>query len=690
MVKFLLYLFESGLCLSIFLLAYFLFFRKETYFRFNRFYLISIIFLSLLVPFMHLNITISNTQRYEHAINNIGKFRTYYEQLIAMTDPEFYKSQQNPDSGFNEFNYTADLSKDELKTKADQKYQTDYQIEEKNSKNRISLASIIFMVYILGVLIFLGRIVVLFHWLFKTIRNHEVHHINGVQLIYMDEKLPPFSFLGYAFFNKELISNQSEEIVAHEKVHVRQLHSFDLLLAHSLSIFQWFNPFVWFLHKAIKTNHEYLADSNVVNNGYSLFDYQELLLNQFLSIPSVQLVNNFNLISIKNRINMMNKTKSGFAAKFKALLVIPTALFAFILFANLTLKSPGQVLTNISFFEAQNNLNQLKGMWVNTSTSTYGTKVLLENSKFSVLDDKIQLKEYPYEVNGNQIVLNLPHNETIEIKYELTNDDLKIWWNDAEYSQYKKSEYDNSLDHYLANIDEAIDLPVIENYWIIQRLDLCIEVAMIADKIYVHNQPTTYDNLKDRLLTEFSKINRLDQTLTTVLIYADKDLSMQYIHQLNQTLREIGLLKVAHMGRVANHKVSDLQTAYVGMPKMLPPLEGIEILDKKNLDKKDITLFEIDATNEENTPENVKPKFKEAVQNAEKYVADLYYDKSTILNTYVGYQDMARSVIYEFRNKYAQEKFNMQYDDLSSSRQREIKKKYPLIISEASSFKPQN
>ncbi len=688
MVRFILYLFESGLCLSILFLVYVLFFRKETYFRFNRMYLLSIMFLSLMVPFMHLNITISSTQRYEHAINNIGKFRTYYEQLIAMTDPEFYNSQQNPDNGFNEFNFTSDLQNEEVKTSASKKSQTTNPFEVKKDKHRLSLASIIFIVYILGVLIFLGRIIILFHWLFKTIRKNKIHHINGVQVIYMDDKLPPFSFLSYVFLNEELISNQSEEIIAHEKAHIKQLHSIDLLLAHSLSIFQWFNPFVWFLHKAIKTNHEFLADSNVVNNGYSLFDYQELLLNQFLSIPSVQLVNNFNLISIKNRIHMMNKTKSGFAAKFKALLVIPTALFAFILFANLTLKSPGKVLSNISFFETQNNLNQLKGMWVNTSTSTYGTKVLVGNNKFSVLDNNIQLKEYPYQLNGNQIVLNLPHNETVEIKYELKNEDLKIWWNDTEYSQYKKSGYDNSLDHYLASIDKEITLPVIENYWIIQRLDLCIEVAMIDDKIYVNKQPATYNTLKERLLTEYSKINRLDQTLTTVLIYADKDLSMQNIHLLKQTLREIGLLKVAHMGKAADHKVSELQTAYVGMPQMLPPLEGMEILDKKELDKKDITLVEIDATNKENTPENVKPKFKETIQNSEKYIADLYYDKSTILNTYLGYQDMARSVIYEFRKNYAEEKFNLQYDDLSSIQQMEIKKKYPLIISEASSFKP--
>ena len=41
MVRFMIYLLETGICLSLFFLAYWLFLRKETYFNFNHSLLIS-------------------------------------------------------------------------------------------------------------------------------------------------------------------------------------------------------------------------------------------------------------------------------------------------------------------------------------------------------------------------------------------------------------------------------------------------------------------------------------------------------------------------------------------------------------------------------------------------------------------------------------------------------------------------
>jgi hypothetical protein len=383
----------------------------------------------------------------------------------------------------------------------------------------------------------------------------------------------------------------------------------------------------------------------------------------------------------------MNKIKSGFVAKLKALLIIPTAIFTFILFANLTLNGPGNVLTNLSFFEIQNNINQLKGLWKNTSDNSYGYQLLFENQKFSVIDNKIELKEYPYQLHENQIVLSAPGNQEISIKYEITSGQLKIWWNESEYSLYKKSEYDNSLDDYLAIVNESIDLPIIENYGLLQRLDLCIDVAMVNDLIYVNKVLTDYTNLKDALIKEKSRINHLDAPLITIRIFADKNLSMDYMNKLNQVLRQLGLLKVAHIGKVNDDKVSKLQRGFIGMAKKLPPLEGFEIIPNEELTDRGITLFEMDATNPENSPGALKPKFEQVLTNSDKYIADLHYDKTTILNTYIGYQDMARSVVYEFRNRYATDKYNLTFDELSSVQQKEIRKIYPLIISEARAFK---
>ena len=109
MVKFLLYLFETGLCLSILFLVYVLFFKKETYFNFNRLYLIAIMILALVVPVIHVSLKISSFETIQYPVGEIGKFRNYYRELIAMTDPEFsaspYLKYESADIEFYEDNY---------------------------------------------------------------------------------------------------------------------------------------------------------------------------------------------------------------------------------------------------------------------------------------------------------------------------------------------------------------------------------------------------------------------------------------------------------------------------------------------------------------------------------------------------------------------------------------------------------
>ncbi|MBU8893239.1 MAG: M56 family metallopeptidase, partial [Bacteroidales bacterium] len=669
MVKFLLYLFESGLCLSILFMVYLFFFRKETYFRFNRWYLVFTMLLSLSIPFVHLNLNISDTQKFENTFYKIGEFRNYYEQLIAMTDPEYLQNHKKfSNSGFEDFDLGStanslqrnnDISGLGIETKQDE-------INLYKSTKRLSIAKLSLIIYVLGALFFIFRILVLFQWIYKTIFTNPITHVNGIRVINVKENLPPFSFLGYVFVNNKIMDeSELEQILTHEKVHIKQFHTIDLLLSHFVSIIHWYNPLIWLLHKTIKTNHEFITDNKVVKEGFDLLNYQELLLNQFVSIPSVQLVNNFNLISIKKRIAMMNKIKSGFLAKLKALLIIPTSIIVFFLFANLTVYGPGKAFNNFSIFNSQNNVNLVKGLWINDANNGYGLMVQFNSTKFSVLEDDITLKEYPYQLKDNQIVLGLPNKNTIELNYELIDNQIKIWWSEAEFSVYNKSKFNNSVDEYLSGINEPINLPVIENYWIITRPELCINVALVNDKIFVNRQLIDYSDLKEALLKEKATINQLDANLISIKLYADKDLSMKYMHSLNLILREIGLLKVIHMGKVTDEKVSKLQRNYIGMAKRLPPKDGLDIITTEELEEKGIAFFEIDATNSENTPDLLKPKFKELLENSEKYVAGLYYDNKTIFNTYIGYQDMARTVVYEFRNNYALKNYNLSYDDLS-------------------------
>ena len=78
MVKWLLYLIESGICLTLLFGVYLVFFRKETYFGFNRLYLLLIMGFSLLIPLIHVSVTLKDTSAIEDSVREIGRFRNFY------------------------------------------------------------------------------------------------------------------------------------------------------------------------------------------------------------------------------------------------------------------------------------------------------------------------------------------------------------------------------------------------------------------------------------------------------------------------------------------------------------------------------------------------------------------------------------------------------------------------------------
>ncbi len=317
MSRFLIYLFESGLCLSLFYTAYILLFRKETYFTFNRFYLLLSMVLALILPLIPLQLTFGTANSIGGVLTKVADFRNYYEELILLTDPAFAVGEGVTQS------IAANLD--------------DQGVANAIGSTSFKWSSVLLYTYISGLLFFGFRLLLLLINLYLIVRRNEVINYQGLSVVLIKEEIPSFSFLKWVFVNKEALeAEEFEQVIAHEKVHVEHKHTMDLLLAHIITIFQWFNPLTWRIQKSIKTCHEYIADRQVIDQGHELFDYQSLLLSQLISIRSVELVNNFNLLSIKKRIAMMNKIKSGRSAQLKALLVIPLLTLAFFFFANMT------------------------------------------------------------------------------------------------------------------------------------------------------------------------------------------------------------------------------------------------------------------------------------------------------------------------------------------------------------------
>ncbi|WP_199120254.1 energy transducer TonB [Pedobacter sp. ASV28] len=117
-------------------------------------------------------------------------------------------------------------------------------------------------------------------------------------------------------------------INAHENIHVRQLHTLDLLLVEMIGIFFWFNPIVYGYRKSLKFIHEYLADEYACNFAESRKQYAMLLFLQNLNAGPT-LANTFYTTSLLElRIKMLQRKKSNRYRLWKYVLCLP--LFALV------------------------------------------------------------------------------------------------------------------------------------------------------------------------------------------------------------------------------------------------------------------------------------------------------------------------------------------------------------------------
>ena len=176
---------------------------------------------------------------------------------------------------------------------------------------------------------------------FRIIKKGTLKNNQFPKVIISENHLPPFSFFPYAVIPAEdYKSGNYTDILDHEFAHIRQLHTFDLLLSELFIAFQWFNPFIWFIKRSIILNHEYLADHVSISNNKSVKEYQYRLLHFQTELKHISLAHNFNSL-IKNRIIMINKKPTRRFATLKNILVLPVVAFVVYAFA-----TPGHPITS--------------------------------------------------------------------------------------------------------------------------------------------------------------------------------------------------------------------------------------------------------------------------------------------------------------------------------------------------------
>jgi TonB family protein len=276
----LLYLLKVSAGTTLFYLCYLLFFRKDTFYLRNRIFLILTLLLPVFIPALKIPVrpdAVVTPEPLAFMENMIYPVTSTEQALIASTSP---------------FDY-----------------------------NRI-LALLYFTVA--GLLLLRGAISLLST--FRIIKKGDLRRNNFPKVVVTEARIPPFSFFPYAVIPaKEFNNEDTSNILEHEFAHIRQGHTFDLLLSEIFIAFQWFNPLVWFIKRSVILNHEYLADYISLLNNKGTREYQYRLLNLNPELKNVSLAHNFNSL-IKNRIIMINRKPTRKFAALKNFLILPVAV----------------------------------------------------------------------------------------------------------------------------------------------------------------------------------------------------------------------------------------------------------------------------------------------------------------------------------------------------------------------------
>ncbi|MDF1550158.1 MAG: M56 family metallopeptidase, partial [Bacteroidales bacterium] len=637
MIKFAIYIFESSLCLSILALVYLLFFRRETYFNFNRYYLLGSMIFALLIPTLTLNLRVDNFEGLETPISEIGQFRTSYEKIIFGLDPSYetLKYQTIKTIFFEEYSIPGNIYFINSETETPIKNADNIFPSENNNTNHTKIFRLIVLIYFMGVGIFVVRLSMLFVWLFRTIKTNPIINHKGFKIVQLEGDVPPFSFLRYLFVNQHAVSHSDlQQILAHEKVHIRQNHSIDLLLAHGISVLQWFNPFAWLLQKSIKTTHEYIADRKVVDQGFELIDYQSLLLSQLISIRSVELVNNFNLISIKKRIAMMTKNKSGFSSKLKALVIIPFALILFFVFSDMTVKGPGKLLANYYDREFLDETVQLEGLWKSKLPDSQEEYLFFTGNKLSVLEKGNQVREYLYEFKNDKLYIKTNKLEAIPLKYKKTARELTIWWNESLATTFVKSTSANTLEDLLQSNDLSIKLPTITQTQIIDNQTPVIRIFMNKDQMQIGENKIQKAALQRQIKNEQSKFRAIDLPYVTIQLFVDESTPMGKLNYLQQILRQESLYKIAYAGTTDDNKISSLLAHDAALPQKLPPIDA-KYLDDSELEKLDLKLFKINLSGSKEEIASLPSDLAKFISKSDKYLLLLNFDNNTTFGNHL-------------------------------------------------------
>lgn len=284
---FFIYSVKVAVCLALFYLFHKLLMSRDTFHTFNRFAILSMMLLSLVLPLVHLSLD---------SEAGINRGTVALEGLVAQT------VVADGGNGVGE---------------------------------GLSLTQVLLAAYVLGVVLFVGKALLSVGSLLRLIRRARCVEVrNGIRIYTMQGDISPFSWFRYIIMSEKDWQENRREIVLHEMAHIRRCHSMDVAVCNMMIVFQWYNPAAWLLKRELQTVHEYEADEAVLSAGVDATHYQMLLIRKAVGERLFSMANNLNHNSLKKRITMMKIKRTNPMQKAKVAFVLPLAAMTIAAFAS--------------------------------------------------------------------------------------------------------------------------------------------------------------------------------------------------------------------------------------------------------------------------------------------------------------------------------------------------------------------
>lgn len=305
----------------LFLVIYDVFLKKETFFNWNRAYLLITPIISFVLPFI-----------------KISAIRETIPSEYIVSLPEILIGEAVPEKVL------------------EQRALREVVISDAEIPSEIPWMTIL---WISGVVVSLSL------FIYKMLKIQRLKRIgistkkDGIRLVKLPNTDTAFSFFNTIFLGNDLSEKQKENILLHENIHIKERHSLDMLFFEMLRIVCWFNPLVYIYQNKMMMLQEYTADARVVSQKDKKEYYQGLLAHVFQT-EDISFVNPFfNHSIIKKRIIMLQKAKSKQILKTKYLFLIP-ALFSILVYTACTDANAKGVWHTTSDSEIIQNIEILK------------------------------------------------------------------------------------------------------------------------------------------------------------------------------------------------------------------------------------------------------------------------------------------------------------------------------------------